>query len=442
MKYVIIGGVAAGMSAAMEIYRKDEQAQITVLEKDEYYSYGQCGLPYVISGVVESFDDLIARSLQTFREKYKMDARIGTIVESINFNEQTLSVKSKETNNQFEVEYDKLLIASGASSIYPEWAGNQLNGIHKLGTIPDAKELLKDLDEDVNNVTIIGGGYIGLEAAENIAELGKKVTLIQRGNQVANIFDADMAEIIHNKAEEKGINLILNEEVTGFIGDHYVEKVQTNKNLYKTEVVLLGIGVQPNTEFLTHTDIHLNDNGAIIVNAYQETNIKNVYAAGDCATDYHRVKQINDYIPLGTTANKQGRIAGANMANDSLTFKGIVGTSIIKFFDITLGRTGITEKEAKSLSIPYKVQKTDANSHAGYYPGYEKLTIKILYHEETNELLGGQIIGAEGVDKRVDVLATALYNKMSMSDLIDLDLAYAPPYNSAWDPIQQMARKS
>src|SRR5699024_5652126 len=157
--------------------------------KDEYYSYGQCGLPYVISGVVESFDDLIARSLQTFREKYKMDARIGTIVESINFNEQTVSVKSKETNNQFEVEYDKLLIASGASSIYPEMEGNQLNGIHKLGTIPDAKELLKDLDDDVNNVTIIGGGYIGLEAAENIAELGKKVTLIQRGNQVANILD-------------------------------------------------------------------------------------------------------------------------------------------------------------------------------------------------------------------------------------------------------------
>src|SRR5699024_3323558 len=209
------------------------------------------------------------------------------------------------------------------------------SGIHRLGTIPDANELLKDLDEDINNVTIIGGGYIGLEAAENIFELGKKVTLIQRGDQVANIFDADMAEIIHNKAEEKGINLILNEEVTGFIGDHYVEKVQTNKNLYKKEVVLLEIDVQLNTKFLI------------------QTNIKNVYAAGDCATDYQRVKQINDYIPLGTTANKQGRIAGANMANDSLTFKGIVGTSIIKFFDITLGKTGITEKEAKSLSIPY-----------------------------------------------------------------------------------------
>src|SRR5699024_5275283 len=179
-------------------------------------------------------------------------------------------------------------------------------------------------------------------------------------------------------------------------GDHYVEKVQTNKNLYKTEVVLLGIGVQPNTEFLTHTDIHLNDNGAVIVNAYQETNIKNVYAAGDYATDYHRVKQINDYILLGTAAKKQERIDDANVVNESIKSKVIIGKTINKFYEITLGKTGITEKEAKSLSIPYKVQKTDANSHAGYYPGNEKLTIKILYHEETNELLGGQIIGAEG----------------------------------------------
>src|SRR5699024_8505357 len=192
----------------------------------------------------------------------------------------------------------------------------------------------------------------------------------------------------------------------------------------------------------TQTDINLNDNGAVIVSAYEETNIKNVYAAGDCATDYHRVKQIYDYIPLGTTANKQGRIAGANMVNDSLTFTGIVGTSFITFFSIKLVRTEKTVREAQSLSINYKVQKTDAKSHAGYYPGYEKLTIKKLYHEETNELRDGQIIGAEGVDKRVDVLATALFNKMSMSDLIDLDLAYAPPYNSAWDTIQQMARKS
>ncbi len=442
MNYVIIGGVAAGMSAAMEVYRTDKKAHITVLEKGEHYSYGQCGLPYVIGGVVSSFDDLIARSVQTFRDKYDIDARTWTTVEAVDFDKQVVSGISTETNEKFEVEYDKLLIASGSSPIFPDWKGSDLAGIHTLGTIKDTEGIIQDLDENVKNITIVGGGYIGLEAAENFIEIGKEVTLIQRGSQIANIFDSDMAELIQNKAKEKGINLVLNEEVTGFKGNERVEAVQTDKNTYETDLVLLGIGVKPNTKFLKNTDIHLSNNGAVIVNPYQETSVKNVYAAGDCATNYHRIKQINDYIPLGTTANKQGRIAGANMAGHSLTFKGIVGTSILKFFDSTLGRTGITEREAKGLNIPYEVQNSKARSHAGYYPGSKKIQIKILFHQKTRELLGGQIIGAEGVDKRIDVLATALFNNMTVDELTDLDLAYAPPYNGVWDPLQQVARKS
>lgn len=442
MNYVIIGGVAAGMSCAMEIHRTDKTAHITVLEKGKHYSYGQCGLPYVIGKVVPSVDDLVARSVDTFRNKYNIDARIMTTVKKIDVNEKTVSGISTDTNEKFTVKYGKLLIASGSSPIFPDWDGNDLQGIHTLGTISDTEKILKDINEDITEITIIGGGYIGLEAAENFIKLGKKVTLIQRGPQVAKIFDHDMAELIHDKAKEKGIKLILNEEVSGFKGNTRVETVKTDKHTYKTDLVLLGIGVKPNTDFLNNTNIHLSTNGAILVNPYQETNIKDIYAAGDCATNYHRIKQIDDYIPLGTTANKQGRISGANMSGHSFTFKGIVGTSILKFFDLTLGRTGITEREATDLNIPFKIITSIDKSHTSYYPGSEEIQIKLLYHEKSRELLGVQIIGIAGVDKRIDIFATALFNKMTIDELTELDLAYAPPYNKVWDPIQQMARKS
>lgn len=442
MEYVIIGGVAAGMSAAMEIIRTDDNARITVLEQGEIYSYGQCGLPYVISGTVSSVDDVIARSVETFRDKYGIDAKINTKVTSLNVDDQLIGGLNTNTNETFQIKYDRLLIASGSSPVFPDWRGSQLKGIHTLKTIQNTQDILNDLDENVQKVTVVGGGYIGLEAAENFAALGKEVTLIQRGPQLANIFDEDMAELVHREAKKQGIHLILNEAVEGFEGEHRVQRVKTDKQNYETDFVLVGIGIIPNTEFLKSTGIYLNEKGAIYVNSFQETNVKNIYAAGDCATNFHRVKQINDHIPLGTTANKQGRIAGANMAGQAMTFKGIVGTSIIKFFDLTLGRTGLTETEAKSLKMPYKVQTTKANTIAGYYPGGEKMTIKLIYHEKTYQLLGGQIIGKEGVDKRIDVLATALFNMMTIQELVDLDLAYAPPYNGVWDPIQQMARKT
>ncbi len=442
MNYVIIGGVAGGMSAAMEINRTDPNANITVLERGGIYSYGQCGLPYVINGVVSSVDDLIARDVETFREKYGIDARIHTEVEKINVHDQVVHGKDTETNQSFEVAYDRLLIASGTRPIFPDFPGSELAGIHPLKTIPDAEHIMHDLDEETEDVTIVGGGYIGLEMAESLVKLGKRVQLIQGAPQIAPIFDPDMADIIHEKAKEKGIQLVLDEKVTGFKGEDHVTSIETDKNLYDTNFVLLAIGVQPNTEFLENTGIHTTNKGAIYVNPHQETNVNNVYAAGDCSTNYHRIKQIDDHIPLGTTANKQGRIAGANMAGGSLTFQGIVGTSIIKFFDLTLGRTGISEAEAKALRIPYDVHTTTAHTRAGYYPNGEKIHIKLLSHRRTDQLLGGQIIGKEGVDKRIDVLATALFNEMTIQELVDLDLSYAPPYNNVWDPMQTMARKT
>lgn len=442
LNYVIIGGVAAGMSAAMEVNRTDKDAHITVLERGEIYSYGQCGLPYFINDLISSSDDLIARSVETFRDKYGIDARTNAAVRQIDTEQQVVYGYYPDRKEPFQVSYDRLLIASGSSPVFPAWEGSQLEGIYTLKTIPDAEEMKRQVKENVEDVTIVGGGYIGLEVAESLVSMGKSVTLIQRGEQLAKIFDADMAEMIHEKARQKGINLVLNEEVEAFLGEDKVSAIQTNKHTYQTDFVLLGIGVKPNTDFLHNSGVHVNKQGAVCVNPHQETNVKHVYAAGDCATNYHRVKQVDDHIPLGTTANKQGRVAGSNMAGGSLTFKGIVGTSIVKFFDLDLGRTGITEREAKSLQIPYHVQIATAGSNAGYYPGGGKMKLKILYHKRTNQLLGGQIIGETGVDKRIDVLATALYNEMTIHDLVDLDLSYAPPYNGVWDPIQKMARKT
>lgn len=441
MHYVIIGGDAAGMSAAMEIVRNDPDAQITTLEKGNIYSYGQCGLPYVVGKKVFSTTDVIARSVEMFRTKYKIDAKIGHEVTKVNSVNQTVTGNVLGSGESFEIKYDRLLVATGASSVVPDWEGTQLDGIHTFKTIPQTEALIADL-KDVEHVTIIGGGYIGLEMAENIKEIGKEVRIIQRGEQLMPILDPEMADMLHQKAKEKQVDLKLNEEVRLFTGKGRVQSVVTDKGIYPTDLVLIAIGIKPSTFFLKNTGIETLSNGAIIVNEYMETSIPYIYAAGDCATHYNRIKQKNDYIPLGTTANKQGRLAGFNMVGNKIPFKGIVGTSIMKFFELSIGRTGLSEKEVKELDIPFETSTLEATDIAGYYPGKELMTIKLLYRKEDQLLLGGQIVGGHGVDKRTDVLATALYHSMKLPDLLDLDLAYAPPFNGVWDPIQQLAKRN
>ncbi|MBS8266427.1 CoA-disulfide reductase [Mesobacillus boroniphilus] len=441
MKILIIGGDAAGMSAAMQMVRNSSGHEITVLEKGGVYSYGQCGLPYVISGKIESTDQLIARTPSTFKEKYGIDARVFHEVQKVDTENKMVSGINHSNGEPFSVPYDRLLIATGVSSVVPKWEGVTLPGIFSLKTIPDAKAIMDYLERDIHNVTVIGGGYIGLEMAESFAELGKKVTIIERNKQLAKIFDTDMAELIHEEAVKQNIVLKMVESVEAFGGSDHVESVKTDKGEYETDLVLVAVGVKPNTSFLEETGIKTSVNGAIQVNAYMQTSIEDIYAAGDCATQYHRVKEKDDHVPLGTHANKQGQIAGLNMVDVHKTFKGIVGTSIIKFFDLTLGRTGLSEKEANMLNIPCGSVTITATDIAGYYPDDKKMKLKLVYHKETHKVLGGQIIGENGVDKRIDVLATAIFHSMTTEELLDLDLAYAPPYNGVWDPIQQAARR-
>lgn len=443
MKYVIIGGDAAGMSAAMQIVRNSEGNEIVTFEKGEIYSYGQCGLPYVVSGQVESTEDLIARTPETFQDKYGIQTNTLHEVKEVDCNKKLVKGENLRTGESFEESYDRLLVASGASPVCPPWEGLELDGIFQLKTIPDVQEILDYIQKDVQKVSIIGGGYIGLEMAECLAEVGKEVQMIERGQQLAKVFDEDMAGMIHDEAYRNNISITFGESVEGFKGEEgQVKSVVTDHGEHEADLVLVAVGVTPNTKFLEGTGVYTSLKDAIHVNAYMETNIKDIYAAGDCATQFHRVKQKEDYIPLGTHANKQGTIAGLNMVDIPTTFKGVVGSSILKFFDLTLGRTGLSSKEAESQSIPYKSLKIDSTHAAGYYSKEGKMTLKILYHEKNNKIIGAQIIGREGVDKRIDVLATALYHSMEMDDLLNLDLSYAPPYNSVWDPIQQAAKKA
>ena len=443
MNYVIIGGDAAGMSAAMQIIRNDKEAKVVTLEKGEIYSYAQCGLPYVISGVIASTEKLIARDISTFRDKYGIDAKTHHEVTKIDTENKIVHGIHTSENEAFQYKYDRLLIATGVRPVMPDWEGNNLQGVHLLKTIPDAHRILETLQEqNVEQVTIIGGGAIGLEMAETFGELGKKVRMIERNEHIGTIYDADMAAYIHEEAAKYNIEILTNENVKAFKGKEKVEFVETDKGTYKTDLILVSVGVQPNTEFVNGTAIRTNKKGAIEVNAYMQTNVEDIYAAGDCATHYHIIKETHDHIPIGTTANKQGRLAGLNMIDKRRAFKGTLGTSIIKFMRLILARTGLSEKEASGLKIPYKTVKVDTTSMAGYYPNATPLYVKLVYRSDTKQLLGGQVIGEEGVDKRIDVIAMALFHKMSIHDLEDVDLSYAPPYNSVWDPVQQAARRA
>ncbi|WP_144494395.1 CoA-disulfide reductase [Bacillus sp. WP8] len=441
MKYVMIGGDAAGMSCAMQIYREDPNAHIVAFEKGEIFSYGQCGLPYLIGGLIDHHRKLIARSAETFREKYGIDARCLHEVTSIDPEQKTVSGHHTKTKEPFTESYDRLLIATGASPVTLDLDSQPLEGVHVLKTIPHALSILEHLEKDITHITIIGGGYIGLEMAENLKALGKNVHIIQRGAALGPGFDSDMAKYLKEEADAKGIHVSLGETVQQLEGKSHVTAVITDKQTIQTDMVIMAIGVTPQTSFLHHTGIKRLQNGAIAVNQYMQTNIKDIYAAGDCAATYHRIKKSLDYIPLGTTANKQGRIAGFHMTGTNRAFQGVTGTAIMKFMDVTAGRTGLSEKEAKAADIPFSVITIDSTDHAGYYPDTQKMKVKLIYRSDDHTLLGAQIIGRNGVDKRIDIVAAALYQELTITDLEDLDISYAPPFNSVWDPLQQAARR-
>lgn len=438
MKVIIIGGDAAGMSAAMEIVRNNKSAQILVLEKGDVYSYGQCGLPYVINGKVPNAEELIARDVEEFRSKYSIDARIFHEVTSIDTKTQTVHGIDVNSKEPFAYAYDKLLIATGASPTMPRLENHDLEGIHHIKSIPEMDVLMRELPH-AKQVTVIGAGYIGLEVAETIRERGLNVRILQRSKQLMQVLDPKLAQLVYDEAIKQGVEVLLNEDVLGFGGTEVVESVRTKTGSYETDLVIVATGVRPNTQFAQ--GFAKLENGALIVNEKMETSIEHVYAAGDCASHYHRVKKQDDYLPLGSTANKQGRIAGLNIAGFHQTFQGIVGTSILKFFNLQIGMTGLNNEAADELNTVVEAFVMEVNDIASYYPDVRPMKIRMLVEQNSRKLLGMQAVGEHGVDKRIDVFATALYNDMTFESLLNLDLAYAPPFSGVWDALLQAPKR-
>jgi NADPH-dependent 2,4-dienoyl-CoA reductase/sulfur reductase-like enzyme len=436
-KIVVIGGVAAGMSAASRARRNDPYLQVRVYEKSAYVSYGACGLPYYISDVIPKHENLVVMSPEQFREKRGIE--VFTRHEAVSFNARarTVEIRNLETGQITHESYDKLIIATGASPVVPPFVSDGLDGVFVLRSIENGVSIRRFIERTrPRRAVVIGSGYIGLEMAENLKALGLDVIVIEKLPQVMPTMDADMAEILQKHVEEKGCRVKTGTEVTAIEGEQAVTGVVLNGEIkLACELVIISVGVRANTTFARTGGVEIGRSGAIAVNQKMETSVADVYAAGDCAEAGHLVTGKQTYIPLGTTANKQGRVAGDNASGRFSRFRGIVGTAVVKVFDLEAARTGLTLREAQAHNFNADEETIVGHSRAGYYPGAKKIHVKLVFRKDDGLLLGGQMIGAEGVAQRIDVLATALHQKMKIDDIAELDLAYAPPFSPVWDPL-------
>ena len=440
-RFVIVGADAAGMSAASEARRVDPDLEIVAYDRGGFASYSQCGLPYLIGGVVQDRQHLIARTVEAFVAR-DIAVRLGH--EVIAVDPVRGVVRVRHGDGETEHAYDKLLLATGASPLRPSVPGLDLSGVFHIDVMEDAIAMQTYLREhQPTRAVIVGGGYIGLEMAENLRQLGLAVTLVQRGPQLFPSVDVDIATPIDAELARHGVDVALCESVLQACEGRHgrVAAVQTDHGAVPADLVLLATGVRPNTALAEAAGIALGTTGAIAVDDHLRTNVPDIFAAGDCAEHWHRLLRQPAWVPLGTTANKQGRIAGRNAAGGNEAFAGIVSTAITRMFDLEVGRTGLTEREATLAGLPTVASVIESTNHAGYLPDARALTIKLVAERSTGRLLGGQAVGYGGVAKRIDVLATAVYAGLTVEELTRLDLAYAPPFNSVWDPVQVAATK-
>lgn len=442
-KLVVIGGDAAGMSAASKVRREQPDREIVVFEKSDFTSYSACGIPYYISEKVKTYEELIVRSPDEFRTKYKIDVHTQHLVMAVDTDKKRIKVRDKKNDKEFWESYDQLLIATGGKAFCPDVTGYDAENVFGVTTLKSGINIECYIEEKTpKTAVIVGGGYIGLEMAESLLERGLEVTLINRSEQVMNTLDPDMGKMVSEAVKGLGVKLFVNEELTGFeLKDGKVTDVVTNKKTIPTDMVILGMGSSPNTEFIKNTKIELGVKGAIKVNAQMQTNISDVWAAGDCTESLNLVSKEHIYIALGTVANKTGLVAGSSIAGEKPVFPGVVGTAVCKVCSYEVARSGMLEKQLKKLKIEYVTAIIESRTRAHYYPGAKKIVVKLLAEKNSGRLLGGQIIGEEGAAKRIDVIATALTHNLTLQNIINLDLSYAPPFSPVWDPVQTAARK-
>ncbi len=440
LRVVVIGGDAAGMSAASQVKRRIKTAEVTVLEKTEDVSYGACGMPYNI-GFRGDINDLVVMRAKDFKEKRGIDVRLLSEAVGIEETKNRVVVKSLASSREYDIEYDYLVIATGAKALTPPIEGVQNRGVFTLKTLNDARIMKEYIDEKKpKRCVLIGGGFINLEMAENFRRLGiEEITILKRREALMPEYEEEIDMMAKEELKKNGVNLVTGIELKKI--DESLS-VETNKGVFESDIINIAIGVKPNTEFLSSTRIKTNENGAIDVDRYFKTNIDNIYSGGDCALIYNRILKRNSYIPRGNNANKAGKIAGANIAGANEEFAGVVGTSAFKCFESTIGKTGLSLKEAQNEGYDAFKTVISAQTRAHGYPYQGTITVIFITQKKTGRLLGAQMIGDETVALRIDVMAAALYSDMTIKDIQGLDLVYSPPFAPVWDPILVCANQA
>ena len=434
MKIVIIGGVAGGASAAVKARRVNEDADIVIFEKGPYVSFANCGLPYYVGGDIPKKEHLLLVTPKLFMERFNIDVRVKHEVTEIDTSAKMVYVK--KDGEIISEKYDKLVLATGGIPIKPPIPGVNLRNVFTVFTVDDVEDIKNHIGTGISSATIVGGGFIGLETAEALLKKGIKTTLVEMLPQLVPNFDPEFSVPLERHLKDLGLNLVLGVSLKSIAGQEKVEEVKLEDGTkIKTDMVILSVGVKPQLDLAKKAGLKIGETGGVIVDATMRTSNPDIYAAGDIVESLHLVSGKKVRIPLAGSATKQGRVAGANAAGGKLLFKGVLGTAIIKVGDLTVARTGLSEKEASQLGMNYYVTYSPTADHAVYYPNAKRMIIKLVVEEFTGRLLGAQGVGWSGVDKRIDILSTAIYSNLTVMDLENLDLAYAPPYGAARDPV-------
>ena len=438
-RLVVVGGDAGGMAAASQARRRRADLEIVALEKGRWTSYSACGIPFVVGGDVDDIDQLVARSPETFRDQYDIDARTQHEVMAIDLDRRQVEVRDLVGASTYRLDFDVLHIGTGAVPTRPDLPGVDGPHIHGVQTLEDAAELLDDAESGrCRDVVVVGGGYIGLEMAEAFIHRGSTVTVVTRGAEVMGTLDPDMGALVTQALRDRDVTVRTNEPVLGFEPG----AVTTTSGTLPADLVILGLGVVPNSTLAAQAGVATGVRGAISVDQRQRTSAEGVWAAGDCCESFHLVAQERVHIPLGTVANKQGRVAGINLGGGYATFPGVVGTAITKLCSTEVARTGLTEKDCARLGFEYVAATVTSTTRAGYFPGAGEIRVKLLAERRSGRLLGGQVVGMEGAAKRIDTLAVCLTAGMTVEEMTGLDLSYAPPFSPVWDPVLIAARKA
>ena len=437
MKVVIVGGVAGGATAAARLRRLDENAQVVMIERSGYVSYANCGLPYYIGGAITDRAKLTLQTPQSFRNRFDIDARVRQEVISIDRRARTVTVRRLDDGVEYIESYDKLILSPGARPSIPPLPGVDVERLFTLRTVEDTYRIAEFIEhEQPRRATVVGAGFIGLEMAENLRERGLEVTVVQRGGHVMPIFDSDMASLLHNHLREHGVELLLEADVTGF--QETAGSISTSLadgRVLESDLVMLSIGVAPESALAREAGLELGLRGSIKVDAHMRTSDPDIYAVGDAVEVTNVVSDSPALIALASPANKQGRIAADNICGRASEFAGSQGSSVLKLFELDAAATGLTLTAARNAGIDADAVILSPANHATYYPGAETMNLKVVFDREGGRVLGAQAIGRGGVDKRIDVIAVAIRARMTAADLTELDLAYAPPYSSAKDPV-------